>query len=111
MIDPESVAGKGGEPIDPALLHGYAIESLDRGVTGPDFGAYALLDGKGPVGTLADLCETHGRIMVLGAGGGTGRQTYDLIRYVETIHGSDTRGVVGHTISDHNFMGLSRTQK
>lgn len=109
MIDPESLAGQSGEPIDPALLHGYAIESLDRGVSGPDFEAYALLlDGKGPAGTLAELCETPGKVMVLGAGGGTGRQTYELISYIETMYSSNTQDVVGHTISDHDFMGMSR---
>jgi SAM-dependent methyltransferase len=95
-------------PVDPERLHGYKLPEIDRGADDITFAAYAAVDGKGPVGILADLCLTSGRKVVLDAGCGTGRQLHDTIAAVRRWYGRSTEDVVGHGISNFDFRGLSR---
>jgi SAM-dependent methyltransferase len=93
-------------PVDPTL-HGYALREIDRGATRLN-ATYRVLDGMGPVGRLAALCEQPGRVVVLDGGCGTGRQLHDTIQYVRSWYARSIKDVDGHGISNFNFLGRSR---
>jgi 2-polyprenyl-3-methyl-5-hydroxy-6-metoxy-1,4-benzoquinol methylase len=115
MANPEDGFTTPVNPPDaaPEDLHGYNIIELDRAADRLQR-RYVPLDGKGPAGTLAELCvvtAVGSTVQVLDGGCGTGRQLYDLMQQVELWHGVDTSMVRGHAVSDFDFRGMSRQAK
>jgi SAM-dependent methyltransferase len=91
----------------PAQLAGYSLSSLDRD-SGSLFVAYHHLDGKGPKGTLIELCGRQDTVAVLDAGCGTGSQLVNLMVQLAITEGIDPKRILADGVSDHDFSRFSR---
>lgn len=90
-----------------ADLQGYRLRHLDRD-NGILYEAFHHLDGKGPKGSLRELCARQKTVSVLDAGCGTGNQLVSLIIQTAIIEDIDPERIFGDAVSDYDFSKLSR---